>query len=384
MNAQNTPPTSRKSPLIALQVLIVILSISIGFFGYHFIARYQGDLGLLQQARDIVLDNTILDVPDDPTLEYGMIRGMLAALNDPYTYFVEPAAHEVESNTLSGSFGGIGARLERDTELNWRLYPLPNSPAIEAGLQDGDIINAIDDLVITTETDDITLLAAVRGQVGEKVEITVLRGEKTHTVTIKREAVPIPSVTWNLLPEAATIGILHVNRIAETTAEEIQTGITDLQDQGAEAFILDLRDNGGGLVDSAVEIARLFLNEGDVLHEQFKGKAEKVYEVDSPGPYADLPLVLLINGNTASSAEILAGALAAQNRALMIGAPSYGKTTIQYIFDLEDGSSVHVTSGHWWVPGVDFPLQPDIAVLDYQNETEAIRIAVDWFTSEIE
>lgn len=382
MNDQILPPTAQKHTPYIFLVLLVIISIAIGAFGYRFVSRYQGELTLLQQTRAIVTSNTILDIPDDTTLEYGMIRGMLAELNDPYTYFMEPAAHEVESNDLSGSFGGIGARLERDTDLNWRLYPLPDSPSLAAGLVDGDIILAIDDLSVTTETDDITLLAAVRGPVGDPVDLTVLRGEETLTVTIRREAVAIPSVTWNVLPEASTIGILHVYRIAETTADEVQTGIADLHAQGAEAFILDLRNNGGGLVDSAVDIARLFLSEGDVLHEQFKGESENIYQVESPGPFTVLPLVVLINDYTASSAEILAGALAAQDRAVLIGASTYGKTTIQYIFDLEDGSSVHVTSGRWWIPGVDFPLQPDIVINDDPNGTVIIQAAIEQLEQE--
>ena len=377
MNEQNTSPTPQRTTSIIFPILLILISIAIGALGYRFVSRYQGELSLLQQARVIVESNTILDIPNETTLEYGMIRGMLAELNDPYTYFVEPAAHEVESNDLSGSFGGIGARLERDTDLNWRLYPLPDSPSLAAGLLDGDIILAIDDLPITTETDDITLLAAVRGPVGDSVDLTILRGEETLTVTIKREAVAIPSVTWNVLPEAPTVGILHVYRIAETTADEIQSGIADLQTQGAAAFILDLRDNGGGLVESAVDIARLFLSEGDVLHEQFKGESESIYKVKSTGLYSDLPLVVLINNYTASSAEILAGALSAQDRALLIGAPTYGKTTIQYIFDLQDGSSVHVTSGRWWIPGVEFPLQPDIPVTDDPNGTVIIQTAIE-------
>ncbi|MBG0783572.1 MAG: PDZ domain-containing protein [Anaerolineaceae bacterium] len=377
MEPQNLPSSSRNATPFLFQFLLIILSIGIGAFGYRLVSRYRGDLALLQEARAIVENNTILDIPEDTALEYGMIRGMLAELNDPYTYFVEPAAHEVESNDLSGSFGGIGARLERDTDLNWRLYPLPDSPSLAAGLMDGDIIVAIDDLTITTETDDITLLAAVRGPVGDPLNITVQRGEETLTVTLHREAIAIPSVTWNVLPEAATVGILHVYRIAETTADEVQSGITDLQGQGAKAFILDLRNNGGGLVDSAVDIARLFLSEGDVLHEQFKGESENVYQVKSPGAFTDLPLVVLVNEYTASSAEILAGALSAQGRALLIGAPTYGKTTIQYIFDLQDGSSVHVTSGRWWIPGVDFPLQPDIPVTDDPNGTVIIQTAIE-------
>ncbi len=367
----------KKYAFIALQIIIVILSVAVGYFGHKFLLGYRSDLGLLLQARDIVLNNTILEVPEDPALEYGMIQGMLQKLDDPYTYFVEPAEHEVESDRLTGSFGGVGVRLERDTEMNWRLYPLPNSPALEAGIEDGDILIAVDDLVITPETDETTLIAAIRGPEGEKVKLTLVRLYEEHTLTIRRQSVPLPSVSWNLLPEAPFIGLLQINRIADSTAGEIQEGIEDLITQGANHFILDLRDNGGGLVDAAIDISRLFLEGGEILHQQFKDQDEDVFNVEEPGPYTDLPLVILVNSNTASSAEIVAGALKAHQRGIVIGAPTHGKTTIQYIFDLEDGSSVHVTSGEWWIPGVNFPLQPDEAIGDDPKGVISLQRAIE-------
>jgi len=377
MNQEKPGLSPQKSIYLILQVVIVILSIAIGYFGHRFILQYEGDLGLLIQARDIVLDNTILDLPEDPALEYGMIRGMLQSLDDPYTYFVEPAEHEVESDQLTGNFGGVGVRLERDTESNWRLYPLPDSPALAAGIKDSDRLTAVDDLAITSATDETTLMAAIRGQEGDKVKLTVLRKGEELTFTIKRQSVPLPSVSWNLLPEAPYIGMLQVNRIADSTAGEIQEGIEDLTAQGAGGFILDLRDNGGGLVDAAVDIARLFLEDGVILHQQFKDQDEEIFSVEEPGPYTDIFLVLLINSNTASSAEIVAGALKAQQRAVVIGAPTHGKTTIQYIFDLQDGSSVHVTSGEWWIPGVSFPLQPDELISDDPEGVKSIQKAIE-------
>ncbi len=377
MNQEKPGLSPQKSIYLILQVVIVILSIAVGYFGHRFILQYEGDLGLLIQARDIVLDNTILDLPEDPALEYGMIRGMLQSLDDPYTYFVEPAEHEVESDQLTGNFGGVGVRLERDTESNWRLYPLPDSPALAAGIKDSDRLTAVDDLVITSATDETTLMAAIRGPEGEIVKLTVLREGEELTFTIKRQSVPLPSVSWNLLPEAPYIGMLQVNRIADSTAGEIQEGIEDLTAQGAGGFILDLRDNGGGLVDAAVDIARLFLEDGVILHQQFKDQDEEIFSVEEPGPYTDIFLVLLINSNTASSAEIVAGALKAQQRAVVIGAPTHGKTTIQYIFDLQDGSSVHVTSGEWWIPGVSFPLQPDELISDDPEGVKSIQKAIE-------
>jgi carboxyl-terminal processing protease len=369
--------SNRKYAFIALQIMIVILSIGVGYFGHKFLLQYHDELGLLRQARDIVLNNTILELPDDPTLEYGMIQGMLEKLNDPHTYFVEPAEHEVESDQLTGSFGGVGVRLERDTDMNWRLYPLPDSPALEAGIIDGDKLTDVDDLSITSATDEMTLLAAIRGPEGEKVTLTVLRDGEELSFTVERQSVPLPSVSWNLLPEDPSIGLLKVNRIADSTAGEIQDGIEHMTTQGAERFILDLRNNGGGLVEAAVDIIRLFLNNGEILHQKFKDQDEEVFSVQEPGIYRDIPIVILVNDNTASSAEIVAGALKAHKQGVIIGSPTLGKTTIQYIFDLEDGSSVHVTSGEWWIPGVSFPLQPDERVIDDPDGVKSLQRAIE-------
>ncbi len=362
---------------VGLQIMIIITAVAVGYFGHNFIARRQGEYGLVNQARQIMVENTIFELPSENTIQHGMIRGMLETLNDPYTFFVEPAVHEVQSDELAGSFGGIGVRLEQDTDMNWRLYPFPNSPALEAGVEDGDILVGVDDLEITKETNVVDLIAAVRGTVGEEVNITVYRGTQTISFTIEREDVPLPTVSWNILPEVQGIGLVKVNRISETTAVEIEDAIEALTAQEAVSFILDLRNNGGGLVESGVEIANLFLEEGDVLHQQFNQDKETVFSVEEPGPFVDISMVVLVNGNTASSAEIVAGALKKHDRAPIIGSQTFGKTSIQYIFDLQDGSSIHITSGKWWIPGVTFPLQPDHPVEDDPSGVAALQKAVE-------
>jgi carboxyl-terminal processing protease len=362
---------------MGLQVMIVLLAMAIGYFGHRYILQAQEDLGILKQARSIVKENAIFELPSDEKLQHGMVRGMLESLNDPYTFFVEPAAHEIQTDELAGSFGGIGVRLERDTELNWRLYPFPGSPALQAGVQDGDILIEVDNLAITTNTDDITVLAALRGPIGEQVQISVRRGSLTLNFSIERQDFPLPTVSWNLLPEAADIGLVKVNRIAETTADEMSEAIKDLQDRGAKYLILDLRDNGGGLVEAGVKIVKLFLTDGEVLHQQFKDQKVEIFEVSEEGEFSNIPMVLLVNGNTASSAEIVAGALKKHERAPAIGTPTYGKTSIQYIFDLQDGSSIHITSGRWWIPGVNFPLVPDHLVPDDPDGVAALQKAIE-------
>ncbi|MGI6739931.1 MAG: S41 family peptidase [Brevefilum sp.] len=355
---------------IVIQVAIVILAMAVGGLSYHLFLRHQGEFGLLAQAKEILTINALNELPSQEQLEYGMIRGMLETLNDPYTTFVEPATHVVQSNELVGSFGGIGARLERDTQLTWRFYPVPDSPALIAGIQDGDVLLGVDDLEVTSTTDDIVLLASLRGKVGEKVTITIQRDNQILTFVIKRQAVALPSVSYHLLPEELQIGFIKINRIAETSADEVGEAIRTLNEQGATAFILDLRDNGGGLVNAGIEIARLFLDEGEIMHHQVKDQKIEIISVDDPGRFHEVPLVALINENTASSAEIVAGALKKHSRATLIGNPTFGKTTIQYVFDLRDGSSVHITSGQWWIDDIDFPLLPDIIMGSDANENE--------------
>ena len=362
--------------VIVLQISIVILSVAVGYFGHRFILQYRGEFGLLREARDIIIDNSIIEVPDDQALEYGMIRGMLATLNDPYTYFVEPAAHEIQSDQLTGSYGGIGVQIERDTELNWRVFPLPDSPALAAGVQDGDILLSVEDLTVTSTMDEVTLTAAIRGPEGEDITISIERHGETLVFSIERKSIPLPSVTWHLLPDAPEIGLVQINLISGTTAEEIRNGIDDLRAQGAQSFILDLRNNGGGLVEAGIDIARLFLAEGDIIHRQFKDQKVVSFTVTEPGPFFDIPLVVLVNSNTASSAEIVAGALRSHQRAIFIGSPSFGKTTIQYVFELQDGSSVHITSGNWWVPDQPIPFDPDYVVTDDPTGTEIILKAI--------
>ena len=379
MPDQNTPKPFPTWLIFLFQGVVIILSIAIGYFSHSFFARYQGDFGRLRQAHAILLENTILDIPDEPTLEYGMIRGMLAELGDPYTGFVEPATHEILTDELTGQFGGIGVRLERDTQAQWRLYPLPDSPALAAGIQDGDLLLAVDGLLISSETDEITVLSAVRGPEGETVTITIQRNNEQLSFDMQRQSVPLPSITWHLLPEDPKIGILLVHRIAETTAAEMKSGIESLLDQGMEGLIIDLQDNGGGLVEAGVDISRLFLKSGEIIRQTFRGEGVRTFEVDQPGPYSDLPLVLLINHNTASSAEIVAGALKAHQRATLVGTPTHGKTSIQFIFELEDGSSVHITSGRWWIDGLSFPLAPDIEVVNEPSGVKGLQAAIKLF-----
>lgn len=362
-----------------LVLSIGLLIFSAGFAVRGLLDRQTSDLEILQQAKSILEQNALKDLPQPPALEYGMIKGMVQANNDPYTVFVDPPQHQLEINTLEGKFGGIGVRIERDSQNFVRIYPLPGSPALKAGIQDGDRLLKVEDLSLDASTDIAKVEAAMRGPVGKKANIVIGHAPDFQAVnlSIEREEIGIPSLTYNLVPEEPKVGIMHVNVIAATTPDEIKAAVKEMSAKGAGYFILDLRNNGGGLVDAGIETARLFLKDGIVIEQQYKGKAVQSYPVEKAGELSDLPLAVLVNQGTASAAEIIAGALQSHQRARLVGADTYGKDVIQLVFDLKDGSSLHVTAAKWWVPGFPVPLKPDIkAAEDGNNPNLAVMAAV--------
>ncbi len=387
MTKINMSPFQRAFTTTLAIIALLSTGFLVGFITHDRISSSADEFPVLSQAYDLILTQGLSDPPAAPALEYGMIRGMLQAYADPYTSFVEPAQHELNSQNLEGSYGGIGATIEKDSDGYFQLFPFPDSPSKLAGIQDGDRLLQIGDLLLTPDTPQDTLLAAIRGPIGEDVTITVGRPPDYQAVsfTIERAEIALPSVTWRLAPDETRLGLVKVNLIAASTADEIQKAIADLQERGATHFALDLRDNYGGLLDAGVEVARLFLTEGIVIQQQYRDRDVETIDVDGSGPFASLPLVVLVNQNTASAAEIIAGALQGQQRASLIGVPTYGKDAIQLVFVLQDDSSLHITAARWWVPGLEHPigeagLQPDILLAaDAPGSDPAIQAAIQRF-----
>jgi carboxyl-terminal processing protease len=372
---------------ILITVISLAATFAAGFYTNHLLNPPELDFPILAQARQIMENHAWYPVPSQTEQEYGMIKGLVDSYDDPYASFVEPVQHELQSDTFQGSFGGIGAQISINENGDTVLYPYPDSPAKLAGVQDGDIVRRVDDTIIDPETSLDTTVALLRGPVGENVSLEVFRpGDgNTYEFKIKREQFPIPSVSWRILEQDDQVGLIRVNLVASSTPEEILTAVDELTVAGAEYFILDLRDNYGGLLEAGIDSARLFLEEGLIITQQLTGSGTDAYEVNTKGALAEIPLVVLINHNTASAAEILAGALQNQDRAILIGTPSYGKNTIQMVFNLDDGSSIHVTAGKWWFPEEkdikDFFLSPEIEISpETYSDAECLRLAVEALT----
>jgi carboxyl-terminal processing protease len=326
------------------------------------------------EAWDHVETSFYGNLPESKDITYAAIAETLTLLNDPYTIFVEPLPRELERDHMRGTFGGIGVDLWYDTEGSMRLTPYPDSPAAEAGVLEGDTLLAVDEQSITQDTTIDEVRAHLHGEVDTTVTLMLSRakpGQDSPTppfdVTITRAVIEVPSVTWRVLDQSPTIGYIHIQGFTDRTDEETIDALQALRgEKQIASLVLDLRNNYGGLLAPAVTVASQFLEEGVVVYERGKDADESSRPVKPGGVALDIPLAVLVNVNTASASEIVAGALQDYQRAVLIGDRTYGKGSVQLIYDLSDGSSLHVTSAVWLTPnghrieGVG--LTPDILV----------------------
>ena len=312
-------------------------------------------------------------VPPPTERTYGAIRESLLLLDDPYTVFVEPQPRELERDTMRGAFGGIGVTLWRNADGQMILSPFPGSPAERDGVHDGDILVAVDGEKITDETTEDDIRAWLHGEVGTPVTLAISRPPTPLLdLTITRGEIQVPSVIWRVLDRAPDIGYIQIDGFTERTSAEVVTAIQGLLHQEqVSSLILDLRDNSGGLVEASVSTASQFLHDGDVLIELYRDHRERIFPVEEKGTASEVPLAVLVNAGTASASEIVAGALQDHDRAPLIGEPTFGKGSVQLIYDLSDGSSLHVTSAIWLTPDRNQiegqGLTPDIYVAPSDN-----------------
>jgi carboxyl-terminal processing protease len=309
-------------------------------------------LGPFWEAWHILEKEFYGEHPSEQARTYGAVKGMVDTYADPYTVFIEPQPRQREKEDLSGEFGGIGAWVSQDEDGTIRLKPMVDRAAEKAGLVDRDILKAVDDVQITPEmtTDDVVSL--IRGPIGEPVTVTIYRESNSATLAIEviRERIETPSVEWRILEENTQVGYLAINLFSERTAKELDRALDDLREQGATQLILDLRHNPGGLLQGAVDVASRFLSNGVVLFERKSDGSETTYRVVNAQRVADWPMAILVDGATASASEIVAGALQDRGRAKLVGEKTFGKGSVQFVHDLSDGSSIHVTVAHWLTP----------------------------------
>lgn len=321
------------------------------------------DLSLFWQVWDLVEQQYLGDLPTDEVRVRGAARGMVETLGDPYTRVVDPVENEIQQDQLRGEFGGIGAFLYQGEGGEFTLEPTPDGPADRAGVQRGDRLLRVDGTPILPEMSTDEVVALIRGPVGTPVTLDLQREDRRLTVTVVRERIEHPSLRWEMRPDG--VGYIQIFSFSERTAQELDAALANLAEEGATGLVLDLRHNPGGLVSAAVDVVSHFLPEGVVMVEQHRNR-EDVYKVTPVRRRWTAPVVVLINSGTASAAEIVAGALQDHRRAVLVGEKTFGKGSVQQVYDLEDGSSLHVTVARWQTPNgrpiEGEGLNPDVVV----------------------
>ena len=311
-------------------------------------------------------------------LFYGAISGMIEAVKDPYTIFLSAKVTEDFTQELSGSFFGIGAEIGKKNGNLVIIAPLPETPAAKAGLRAGDRILAIDE----TDVSDLSVDGAVnliRGEKGKEVVLLVLSKEETtpREVKVVRDKIAIPSVTYKLEDDLAFVTLSSFNSDTDARFAKVAQ---DIVRDNPKGIVLDLRNNPGGYLDVAVDIAGYWLQANEVVvREVFSNQQDsKDYNAPKQTDLSKYKLVVLVNGGSASASEILAGALQDHAKGQVIGETSFGKGSVQQLFNLSDGSSVKITVANWLTPkgrvidekGIEPDQVIEYTVEDYDNERD--------------
>lgn len=314
---------------------------------------------------------------DGQKMLYGAISGMVRSLGDPYTAFLDPKQNEAIKGELAGSYEGVGIQIGFNKEKRLVVIsPLSGTPAIDAGIEANDLILKIGD----KETFDITLPEAVdliRGPAGTKVKLQLAHeGEdEPYDLEILRAKITVKSVELVFVDDdGGKVAHLKVSRFGETTDAEWDEAVNRIQLEGAKAVIVDMRNNPGGLLSSSVHLGAEFVD-GVIVKQQFADGSIKSLSVDHKGELLKIPMVVLINGGSASASEIFAGAIKDKGRGKIIGEVSFGKGTVQEPVELAGGSGLHITIAKWLTPKGstihDVGITPDIIVEMTKADREA-------------
>lgn len=347
--------------LIVLVAFITFMITSIGLYQYF----VKGDnlnkhllLSASTESKDIansldkykaILNKYYLGEINEEKLKEGAIKGYIEGLGDKYTEYISKEEMQEYMEDTKGNFVGIGIYMIQDkkTDKIMIVAPIKNSPAEKAGVQAGDLILAVDGQECTAN-DMNTISSNIKGEAGTTVKLKLQRGNDTLELEIKRESVTVNPVESKMLE--SNIGYIKFTSFDENTSEDFKKNFETLQKKGAKSLIIDLRNNGGGIVGEALKIADYITEKDSVLLYEVDKENKEVVKKSEKAPIINMPVILLTNENTASSSEILAGALKDLGKAKIVGTKTYGKGVIQEILTLPDGSGIKITTEKYLTP----------------------------------
>jgi carboxyl-terminal processing protease len=322
---------------------------------------------LFWEVWDLVERNFYGELPDMQQVTYAAIRGMLDALGDDYTAFIEPKVAAIIAEDATGEFEGIGAFVGMDEEGKLELVGIfEGGPAEEAGLLEGDRVLEVDGISIVGAA-LYEAIGLIRGPADTEVTLLIEREEveEPFEVTVTRARLEIAVIESEMRDDG--VGYVRLYDFSATASGKLEEALEELLVQEPRGIVLDLRGNPGGFLDQAVEVSDLFLDDGAILYERWSNGRERTFEADDGDVGEEIPLVVLVNGGSASASEIVAGALQDRERATLIGTPTFGKGSVQQPFTLSDGSELRVTIALWFTPD-DQAIHGDGLVPDIEVE----------------
>jgi carboxyl-terminal processing protease len=323
--------------------------------------------GTLFEVYD-VLNANYIDPLDQELLLQGAIDGMVGVTGDDNTNYLDPEAYQRWNESLSGSFEGIGATVEKDEVSGGMriISPLPNSPAEASGLQAGDIIIEVGGENITEKSLD-EIISLVRGPAGTIVRLGIQREGEAELLefTIVRDRIEFPDVEFRLLDN--NVGYVRLFQFSDGSSQKLEAALLELDAENLNGLVLDLRNNPGGYLETALQVLSLFVSEGPILIEQLPGDEERVFEAYGGAVAPSVPMAILVDEGSASASELVAGGLRDLGRAVIVGMPTFGKNTVQTIQPLSEGGALRVTVARWVTPDGNSS-QPDGFIPDVQVE----------------
>lgn len=310
---------------------------------------------------------------DSEALIQGAIDGMLQVLEDKHTSYMPPQEFEMFNQDLNGSYTGIGALVEAEGNKLLIVSPFDGSPAEEAGLQPGDEIKKVDETLVSEFDDPLSAISLVRGPTGTAVRLLVLREGQEFEVTIVRDTIPLVSADGEVREDG--IGYVRIASFGTNTVEELQATLELVLAQKPTGLVVDLRGNPGGSLDAALSVTSQFIGDGDIMIQEWGDSRSETYTARRGGLAiaSELPIVVLIDGGSASASEIVAGAIQDRERGLIMGETSYGKGTVQQWHNLgSENGGIRITTARWLTPNGTWiheaGITPDILVELTDNE----------------
>jgi carboxyl-terminal processing protease len=348
-----------------MAIILLIVAFFAGWFShqnfaYSFIPGSQSQTyeGLFQQAWNDIDQNYVdRKAVDYRQMSYQAIRAIVDVLHDTgHTRFLTPADVQAENQELSGTFTGIGIYLRQDQTTKQLVITatIPGSPAEKAGFKRGDILLAVNGTSIVGEDVD-TVTPIIQGKAGTSVSVTVKRPstQQTLTITVLRAEITVPNVIWHYIPQDH-IAHIQIVQFSSGASDQLKKALIQAKQMGATSFILDMRDDPGGYLQEAINTASEFMASGNVLLEQDSKGVRTPYMVNGATVNTTSPIVVLVNNNTASAAEIVSGALQDNHRAYIIGVKTFGTGTVLEEFPLSDGSALLLGTREWLTPDGHF------------------------------